>query len=146
MKRITLLCFIWVSGLSWAQKENPFLSVQSFFEAFHQRDSLQLTHHFDSEAKLLFTSNDHSGQPKQKKLTVHDFIVRVSTRPDYPLWEERIGEPTITQHQNLATVWVPFEFYLDGELSHSGHNLFQFFWNGSKWKIVFLSDTRESTK
>ncbi|MEK9613376.1 MAG: hypothetical protein VW080_05565 [Flavobacteriaceae bacterium] len=145
MKRFTVLFFVLVSELSWAQKE-PFARVQSFFEAFHQRDSIQLTHHFDPEAKLLFTSNDPQGRPKQKKLTVHEFIVRVSTRADQPIWEEKIGEPIITQHQNLATVWVPFEFYLDGNFSHSGHNLFQLFWNGSNWKIVFLSDTRESTK
>ena len=66
MKRFTVLFFVLVSELSWAQK-GPFARVQSFFEAFHQRDSIQLTHHFDPEAKLLFTSNNPQGRPKQKK-------------------------------------------------------------------------------
>lgn len=60
------------------------------------------------------------------------------------MWEERLGEPKVVVHQNLATIWVPFEFYLDSRRSHSGYNLFQLFWNGSAWKIINLADTRET--
>ena len=56
---------------------------------------------------------------------------------------ERRGKGYIKVHQNLAIIWVPFQFYLDGKFSHQGHNFFLLFWNSVHWEILYLSDTRE---
>lgn len=127
-----------------AQRENPFETVTAFFEAFHQKDSTALQGVFDPKAQIRFTSQNEEGTPVKHDISVEDFIRRVSQRPDQPHWEERLGAPSITVHQNLASVWVPFSFYLDHQLSHKGYNLFQFYWDGHRWKILLLADTRTS--
>lgn len=129
-----------------AQQTPPFETITYFFDAFHAKDSVALASFFDSKAQMAFTALAANEKPAKRNLVVQEFVKRVSNRAEFPVWEERLGEPSVTIHQNLATVWVPFQFYLDGVFSHSGHNLFQLFWEGNKWKILYLADTREKTK
>jgi hypothetical protein len=138
-----LLFFLCFSN-GQAQQTKPFETVVSFFEAFHQKDSSALATYFDKGAHLNFTTNDKDGNPQKRSMSIRDFISRVCNRAETPVWEERLGEPKVVVHQNLATIWVPFEFYLDSRRSHSGYNLFQLFWNGSEWKIINLADTHET--
>lgn len=126
-----------------AQQTAPFSTIESFFKAFHDRDSLQLQKYFAAEAQISFTTNNELNQPSRRTIKVNDFINRVCHRSDTPVWEERIGKPEIQIHQNLATIWVPFQFYLDGKFSHQGYNFFLLFWKGTHWEILYLSDTRE---
>ncbi|MBT7655969.1 MAG: hypothetical protein HN591_04825 [Flavobacteriales bacterium] len=129
-----------------AQKENPFGTVTAFFEAFHQKDSTALQAFFDPKAQMSLTRENENGSPVKHHIAFDDFVRRVCQRPDQPQWEERLGTPSVTVHQNLATVWVPFSFYLDDQLSHTGFNLFQLYWDGLRWKILFLADTRTSNR
>lgn len=82
-----------------------------------------------------------NGQPTEQENDIKRFIRSVATRKDIPAWEERLGQPIIQQHLNLATVWVPFHFYLDNTLSHCGYNAFTLSWNGQQWTILSLIDT-----
>lgn len=125
-----------------AQQALPFSAVTGFFEAFHKKDSAVLRTFFDPRAQLTFTSSDATGIPCKRHLSVSEFVERICEKPDKPVWEERLGDPVVESHENLATVWIPFSFYIDNTLSHSGHNLFQLFWNGSQWKILTIADTR----
>lgn len=121
-------------------QENPTTFVEEFFNAFHQRDSLFLKQSFMPDAKM-WRVGVKQGKPKLRSTEIMAFIHAVSRRPVSPVWEERLGAPISQQHQNLATVWIPFRFYLDNRLSHCGYNVFQLFHNGAQWKIISLSDT-----
>ena len=44
---------------------------------------------------------------------------------------------------NLASVWTPYEFYLDNNFSHCGVNSFQLFNNNGNWEIIYIVDTRK---
>mgnify|MGYP002052171639 FL=1 len=142
IKPFILLMIFSVYSLK-AQQSPPFETVTSFFEAFHQKDSITLSSFFDVNARVIFTSNNADGYPQKRSLNVKEFVIRVCEREDTPEWEERLGKPAVIKHQNLATIWVPFKFYLGAEFSHSGYNLFQLFWDGKDWKIILIADTRE---
>ena len=90
----------------------------------------------------LMRSTIKNGQAIVKESDINRFIWVVATRKDVPVWEERLGKPILQQHLNLATVWVPFRFYLDNKLSHCGHNAFTLSWDGQQWTILSLIDTR----
>ena len=51
-------------------------------------------------------------------MKISSFIKAVTTRPDSPVWLEQLGTPIVNQHQNLALVWVPFQFFRDEVISH----------------------------
>ena len=136
-----LIFYLLATGMAFAQDfSDPMHTVNDFFRAFHQKDSSALQNHFAKNARLL-RSGMKNGQPVVQENDIPRFIRAVATRPNFPQWEERLGKPIVQQHQNLATVWVPFTFYLDQDLSHCGYNSFTLSWNGNQWQILSLIDT-----
>ena len=45
-----------------------------------------------------------------------------------------------TDH-DLAVVWAPFEFLVDGKPDHCGTDLFNLVQTGGKWLIAGIADT-----
>lgn len=141
MKNISIylfLCCFW-SGIA-QERPAAFAAVEAFFDAFHAKDSVVLQNSFTKNARLL-RSTQRDGQPKLIENDIAQFVRAVAQRKDSPQWEERLGKPIVQQHLNLATVWVPFHFYLDNKLSHCGFNAFTLVWDNSSWKIMSLVDT-----
>ncbi|MGC2402386.1 MAG: nuclear transport factor 2 family protein [Acidobacteriaceae bacterium] len=55
--------------------------------------------------------------------------------------DERIHDPLVRIDNDLAVVWAPFEFRIDGKLDHCGMDLFNLVHNEGKWLIGSLSAT-----
>jgi hypothetical protein len=55
--------------------------------------------------------------------------------------DERIHDPLVRVDHDLAVVWAPFEFRIDGKLDHCGTDLFNLVHNDGKWLIASLSAT-----
>lgn len=136
--------FLWVAlycTLSMGQERpSPYTAVESFFAAFHAKDSLGMQNNFLPEARLM-RAIGKAGRPPVQFNDLQRFIRAVALREASPKWEERLGKPIVQEHLNLATVWVPFRFYLGETLSHCGYNAFSLVWAGERWKILSLIDT-----
>lgn len=142
MKYFITILLIGISLTIYGQKRpNPMESVERFFQAFHEKDSLGMQQVMSPKARLM-RSTIKNGQAIVKESDINRFIWVVATRKDVPVWEERLGKPILQQHLNLATVWIPFRFYLDNNLSHCGYNAFTLSWDGQQWTILSLIDTR----
>ena len=141
MKKAQLLWVALYCTLSMGQERpSPYTAVEGFFAAFHAKDSTGMQQVISPKARLM-RSTFKNGQPIVQENDIKRFIRSVATRKDIPAWEERLGQPIIQQHLNLATVWVTFHFYLDNTLSHCGCNAFNLSWNGQQWTILSLIDT-----
>lgn len=141
MKHLQFFLFALCCCGSFAQERpSPYTAVESFFEAFHAKDSLAMQNSFVPEARLMRAVTQVGRAPVQIN-DLQRFIRAVATREASPKWEERLGKPIVQEHLNLATVWVPFRFYLDDALSHCGYNAFSVVWVGDRWKILSLIDT-----
>jgi hypothetical protein len=55
--------------------------------------------------------------------------------------DERIHDPLVRVDHDLAVVWAPFEFRIEGKLDHCGEDLFNLVHNDGKWMIASLSAT-----
>jgi hypothetical protein len=64
-----------------------------------------------------------------------------STRGGTEVWDEPVWDPVVQVRDNLATVWIKYAFYLDGEFSHCGVDAFMMARTGDGWKIIALADT-----
>ena len=58
-------------------------------------------------------------------------------------WDEPYWNPVVRIRDNLATVWVDYAFYLDGEFSHCGVDAFILARGPDGWRIAALADTRQ---
>jgi Putative lumazine-binding len=78
------------------------------------------------------------GNPAQ--MTIEAFADRVS-RPAKTRIEERIHDPLVRIDHDLAMVWAPFEFLVDGKPDHCGTDLFNLVHTDGKWLIAGIADT-----
>ncbi len=81
------------------------------------------------------------GKPMQ--MTFEDFATRVG-KPGKEQIEEKIHDPLIKIDNDLAVVWAPFDFLIDGKVSHCGTDLFNLVRQNGEWLIASVSDTSRS--
>src|ERR1700722_19597796 len=78
------------------------------------------------------------GKPTQ--MTFEAFAERVG-KPGKSQIEERIHDPLVRIDNDLAMVWAPFEFLVDGKVDHCGTDLFNLVRVDGKWMIASVADT-----
>jgi hypothetical protein len=78
------------------------------------------------------------GKPKQ--MTIEEFADHLS-KPGKTHIEERIHDPLVRVDNDLAMVWAPFEFLVDGTPDHCGTDLFNLAKTDGKWLIAGIADT-----
>lgn len=78
------------------------------------------------------------GKPEQ--MTIDAFAEHFS-KPSKAHLEERIHDPLVRTDHDLAMVWAPFEFLVDGKPDHCGTDLFNLVQTGGKWLIAGIADT-----
>lgn len=78
------------------------------------------------------------GKPHQ--LTFDAFADMVG-KPGKAHIEERIHDPLVRIDNDLAVVWAPFDFLVDGKVDHCGTDLFNLVRTDGKWLIASVADT-----
>jgi hypothetical protein len=77
---------------------------------------------------------------KPARMTFEEFADRVG-KPGTTKIEERIHDPLIRIDNDLAVVWAPFEFLVDGKVDHCGTDLFNLVRVSGQWIIASVADT-----
>jgi Putative lumazine-binding len=54
--------------------------------------------------------------------------------------EERIHQPLIRVDEDIAVVWVAYDFLIDGEARHWGTNIISFIKQDGRWRISGITD------
>lgn len=124
--------------------QHPKEVIETFFEAFHQKDTTSLEDFFMHDARL--TSVQSSiGVVRTKEESVEDFIKAIGSIPDDLSFEERLLGFNVFDASGMTLVLTPYEFYVNGSFSHCGTNVFTLVKKESKWKILALYDTRNKS-
>ena len=77
---------------------------------------------------------------KPVRMTFEEFANQVA-KPGKARIEERIHNPLVRIDHDLAVVWAPFEFLVDGKVNHCGTDLFNLVRTDGEWKIASVADT-----
>jgi hypothetical protein len=78
------------------------------------------------------------GKPSQ--MTFEDFADRLG-KPGTTSIQERIYDPLVRIDHDLALVWAPFDFLVDGKVDHCGTDLFNLVRTDGQWVIASVADT-----
>jgi len=118
-----------------AQEQEVLVPITALFDGMAKRDA-------EAIRKPLLTGGTmvlmRDGKPTQ--MTFEDFADRVG-RPGTTHIEERIHDPLVRIDHDLAVVWAPFEFLVDGKVDHCGTDLFNLIRIDGKWLIANVADT-----
>lgn len=135
--------FLLIIGFSArAQKQDVQKTIEFFFEAFHQKDSVKLKSVCSDKMILQSISESKTKGNKLSDETAKEFYKSIASIPSNVKFQEKILSYNIQIDGSMAHVWAPYEFYLNDKLSHSGVNTFTLFKENDVWKIIYLIDTR----
>ena len=111
--------------------------VHAFFDAMSRHDQAAM------RAQVLPAGTAtlmRKGKPVQ--LTLGDFVDHV--KPGKERIEERIGKPQVMVDQDLAVVWAPYTFLLEGKPHHCGIDVFNLVRVDGRWRIAAIADNSRS--
>lgn len=141
MRKIVVLLVLFTSVYTQAQNQEVRNVVETFFEAFHARDSLKLKALCD-DTLIIQSIAENSKGTKLSNEKSEAFFKSIGSIPADLKFHEKILSYSIQIDGPMAHAWTPYEFYINGKLSHKGVNAFTLFKKESRWKIIHLIDTR----
>ncbi len=142
MKNLFLLLFCLSMQMSFGQESDVKQTIVDFFDGFHAKDTLKMRNQFAKEI-VMHSVSERNQQAVLKSESATDFLKMIASIPKSEKFEERLLSYKIQIDGAMAHVWTPYEFYINGKLSHTGVNSFQLFNDSGKWKITYCIDTRK---
>ncbi len=116
--------------------------ISIFFDGLHKGDSTLLKSTLHNNIKIQTTFTNKKGEKVLRTQSKENLLIGVANKKPENVYLEKLLSYTIKIDGNLASVWTPYEFYLNGNFSHCGANSFQLFQNNGSWKIIYLVDMR----
>jgi hypothetical protein len=124
------------SALAASSEEQLVLApVHAMFDAMAKRDAAAIKQPLLPGGRMVLM---REGKPVL--LTFEAFAERAG-KPGTARIEERIHDPLVRIDRDLAVVWAPFEFLVDGKVNHCGTDLFDIVRTDGKWLIASVADT-----
>ncbi|MES2806941.1 MAG: nuclear transport factor 2 family protein [Bacteroidota bacterium] len=141
MRKVVVLIVLFFSANSQAQNQEIQKVVDTFFEAFHAKDTLKLQA-LCEDTMILQSISENAKGTKLSNEKPQVFFKSIASIPAELKFQEKILSYSIQVDGSMAHAWTPYEFYMNGKLSHKGVNAFTLFKKDNIWKIVHLIDTR----
>ena len=117
-------------------KEQAVLApVNAMFKGMSKRDAAAVMAPLLPGGTMVLMRN---GKPDQ--MTFQSFADRIA-KPGTTHTQERIHDPLVRIDNDLAVVWAPFEFLIDGKVDHCGTDLFNLVYTNGRWLIASVADT-----
>lgn len=141
---ILALSLLWGAHHATAQtRENEVREVVNrFFEGMNKGDTVLLKSACMGNLMLQTCKTDSTGAVRAVKTDSFAEFVSLIGAPRKNEIEERITFGKVLVEESLASVWAPYTFYLNGDVSHTGTNSFQLVRTSDGWKIQYIIDTR----
>ncbi|MFN8273988.1 MAG: nuclear transport factor 2 family protein [Flavobacteriaceae bacterium] len=144
MKNICLSVLLLFGFQCFAQdfdKQEIRNTIETFFEGFHHRDTV-LLHQVCADKLILQSIEENANGNKLTEEPQKFFYRSIASMPQTLKYNEQILGYAIQVDGSMGHAWTPYEFYLNGKLSHKGVNAFTLFKEKDRWKIVYIIDTR----
>lgn len=129
---------------SGVQADSVLAPVHALFDGMRAGDSTAVRAALHSVATLYSVSQNPQGETVVRETPMDRFIEAVGA-PHDAVWDERLGDAEVRIDGDLATVWVPYAFYLGDAFSHCGTNAFHLARADGSWRILHTTDTRRRT-
>jgi len=115
MKKAFILLVLFVTQFSFAQEKEIQQTIETFFNAFHQRDSIKLQS-VCSENLVLHSISESGYGTKFSVEKASNFYKSIASIPVTMKFEEKILSYNIQVDGAMAHVWTPYEFYVNDKL------------------------------
>jgi hypothetical protein len=134
------------AGAQAAQTEDDktavLATVQKFFDTMAARDVEGARLVLLPEGRT-FSVREQNGQPVARASSIDDYLAGLAKGKSAS--RERMWNPEVRIHGPIASVWTPYDFWVDGKFSHCGIDVFTLVKTSEGWKISSGAWTIERT-
>lgn len=141
MKKIICFLFLLIASVVNGQNAEVQKTIETFFESFHARDTSKIKL-VCSDKMILQSIAENAKGVKLSNESVKEFYTSIASIPANFEFQEKILSYNIQVDGAMAHAWTPYEFHMNGKLSHKGVNAFTLFKENDMWKIIYCIDTR----
>ena len=116
-------------------------TITTLFDGMRKADSAAVHTTFAKGMVLHSVSTKADGTTLLTDEKPADFLKAIGTL-HAEVYDERLGAMDIKIDGPLASVWVPYKFYVGSKFSHCGIDVFQLMKTTAGWKVIYIVDTR----
>ena len=114
-------------------------AVEQLFEGMRTADSDLVRTVLAADARFALL-DEREGPRTVRAQSVDGWVRAIGTSGGR--WDEQIYDLDVKVDGMMASIWAPYTFYVDGEISHCGINSIELLFDVDGWKITQISDTR----
>jgi len=114
-------------------------AVDGIFEGMRTADAAMVRALFAADARFAMVSA-REAPARVAVQSVNGWLAAIESSGGS--WDEQVYDVEAKVDGNMASVWAPYTFYLDGTISHCGINSIELLHDGAGWKVTQISDTR----
>ncbi len=138
---VILLIFLFLNCSNITKDETNIINtVNVFFDALAEQDTAKAASVLTSDG-LFHSVRVRDGKTMLRSTSHEEFIKSLSQNSDNFL--ERMWEPEVLIHKNIAFLWTKYDFHRNKEYSHGGIDAFSLVKTENGWKIAGLTYTIE---
>lgn len=117
--------------------------VNMLFDGLAKRDATIVLAALRPDATATVASEKPDGTRSVRRLTAADFAAGIKPGPER--FEERLLDPAIEIDGDIAMVWSPYVFLIDGKVHHCGVDHFDLVRENGSWKIANVTWSSRTT-
>ena len=135
---VALIAILFVFAQSSNDRDAVLKVVQAFFDTMTAKD-------VDGARQILvpqgrFHAMRTGSEPRS--LSNEEYLAQLQASKH--TMRERIWNPEVRVHGSIATMWAPYDFWIDGKFSHCGVDAFDLIKTDKGWQIAGGVYTLES--
>lgn len=135
-------CFCATASAQPASERDEVLKiVQAFFDTMTARDVEGARKILQPQGRFHATRM-RDGKPEIRAFSNEEYFADLQAAKTR--MQERIWNPEVRIRGTIATVWAPYDFWIDGKLSHCGIDAFDLIKTEEGWKLAGGVYTLES--
>ena len=141
---MALLVFGWTplhAQPAGAEHEAVLKTVQAFFDTMTARDIEGARRILQPQGRF-HALRTRDGKPDVREFSNEEYFADLNASKQK--MQERIWNPDVRVSGLIATVWAPYDFWIDGKFSHCGIDAFNLIKTAEGWKIAGGVYTLES--
>ena len=145
MRTVLIILFIGMASVSvthaQADRDEVLKTIQVFFDTMTARDA-------EGQRRVMFPEGRFYAmdmrKPDVQPLVLTTEAALSGLQKTKYTSRERIWSPEVRVHGPIATVWAPYDLWVDGKFSHCGIDAFDLIKTPDGWKIAGGAFTMEA--
>jgi hypothetical protein len=117
--------------------------IDAMFAGLAARDAAAISAQLRSEGSATVANEKADGTRSIRHLTWPEFTAGIKPGPEK--YEERLSMPAIEIDGDIAMVWAPYTFFVDGKAQHCGVDHFDLVRDAGGWKILNITWSQRTT-